>query len=62
MNVTDFFNYYATQGKKHYLYIWLSSECIRLSLKEWLALPNSIFTLDGYGIDFVRNAEKVDKI
>lgn len=62
MNVTDFFNYYATQGKRRCLYIWLSSECVRLTLKDWLALPNSIFTLDGYGTDFVKSATKVDKI
>jgi hypothetical protein len=61
MNITDFFNYYSMQGKKHYLYIWMSSQCIRLSLREWLSLPHCIFTLDGYGIDFVKT-EKVEKV
>lgn len=60
MTIQDFFNFHSIKNK--FLYIWINSECVRITLKELLTLPDTIFILDGVGTEYKKVNKQIKKV
>jgi hypothetical protein len=59
MSKKAFYEYYRLYKS---LYIWVNQECVKLSYKQFEALGNITFKVDGHWSDFNLTGDKVIKL